>query len=104
MSSIYKIAIVIECLNVTWNAKKVDFPNLNNIEISPNPTNDWVRLTSNFNILKVDVVNTHGVIIFSKNLDSKEIQVNIGSLPPAMYYLNIHTADGHRVIHKVIKI
>ncbi|HUN17935.1 MAG TPA: T9SS type A sorting domain-containing protein, partial [Saprospiraceae bacterium] len=93
-----------ECLNVTWNAKKVDFPNLNNIEISPNPTNDWVRLTSNFNILKVDVVNTHGVIIFSKNLDSKEIQVNIGSLPPAMYYLNIHTADGHRVIHKVIKI
>lgn len=65
---------------------------LNTISISPNPTNDIVRVTSgNTDKYKCSIYNSIGQVVLSKNELSSEI--NIDYLINGIYYLKITAKD-----------
>ena len=92
------------CLNTTWYAKRVDNKATNEILISPNPTNDWFRITSPKKVVKYDIVNTQGVLLKSKEHIGNEAQINIIDLPASMYYIIVYTEGGTSVTQKIIKM
>jgi hypothetical protein len=92
------------CLNTTWYAKRVDYKATNEVLISPNPTYDWLRITSPKKVVKYDIVNTQGMILKSQEHIGNEAQINIIDLPASMYYIIVYTEDGTSVTQKIIKM
>jgi endoglucanase len=58
--------------------------------LSPNPTNDFLNISHDKNILQLDLVNLNGKIFFSKiNNSSKNTTFNLSNLPAGMYVINL---------------
>ena len=70
----------------------------NNINIHPNPASDFIHV-SGINIIKIDIINSLGMHIFSSN---EEI-INTSKLPNGIYLLKVHTKEGI-ILKKVLII
>jgi hypothetical protein len=76
---------------------------LDNIQIFPNPTTDILNIQSEENIESVQVLNTKGQIILSRNYENQNnIQLNISDLASSLYSVQIKTSKGFQ-ISKIIK-
>jgi len=75
----------------------------NNIKIYPNPTKDIITVASTQQIESVEVVNLLGQILFVKQFNSMQDDVDLSNLPTATYMLRINGEDGAVKISKVIK-
>ena len=75
----------------------------NNIKVYPNPTKDIITVASTQQIESVEVVNLLGQILFVKQFNSMQDDVDLSNLPTATYMLRINGEDGAVKISKVIK-
>jgi FtsP/CotA-like multicopper oxidase with cupredoxin domain len=63
------------------------------VSIYPNPSNGMINLRSSLGIMKVEMYNLHGTLVFEKQFKepgSKDCQLDTGPLPKGPYQLRIH--------------
>lgn len=59
----------------------------NRISMYPNPVGDWLHLSANFNIVRVEVYNTNGILVMSSESGADAIEMN--SLNSGMYFIKV---------------
>lgn len=103
----YAVNIVDGCLSeptpvtVAINLSTNDFDS-SNFNFYPNPTNGVIQLKYNSLINEVTVSNLLGQILVSKKTDSNQVEIDLSSLPNAIYIIRVNSENGSKVI-KVIK-
>lgn len=75
--------------------------NENIINIYPNPSKDIINIETNFEMMKITLINYIGQEVFAVNLDQKFCQLNITGNNPGIYFIHIHSADGVIVTRRV---
>lgn len=60
---------------------------VNRISMYPNPVGDWLHLSANFNIVRVEVYNTNCVMVMSSESVADAIAMN--SLNSGMYFIKV---------------
>ena len=72
------------------------------ISLYPNPTNEGVNISSNFNIKSVELYDIQGRILETSIEHSATIKLDISEKQNGIYFLKINTENGSKV-EKVIK-
>ena len=90
-----------------WIASNLSLTNVNNpnyadrVVLFPIPTKDNIHIFSSYTITEYEVVDLMGRIIKLGQISDKKI--NISELPPNIYILKLHFADGKIVVKRIIK-
>lgn len=78
--------------------------NNNNINISPNPSKDIIKITSDYYINKIELFDMKGQLIYNlENINNSTVDINIGKLPKGAYSLIIYW-NNNKSIKKIIKV
>ncbi len=103
----YAVNIVDDCLsepfavtvNITLSTN--DFDN-SSFTFYPNPTDGIVQLSYNKSITGVTVSNLLGQVVLNKEFDSNQVEIDLSTLPNAIYLIRVNSESGSKVV-KVIK-
>jgi len=71
------------------------------ITLYPNPATDILNIGSTLSILKIEISNNLGQIVYQKITDDKAIQINTSSFSKGIYLVEIETSEG-RAIKKLV--
>ena len=69
--------------------------------IYPNPTADFINITSDKVFTKVAIYNTLGILV--KQIDIQENKFSIREFPSGMYYLKLLQTDGKIIFEQILK-
>lgn len=103
----YAVNIVDDCLSEPFAVTVIitlstnDFDN-SNFTFYPNPTDGIVKLVYNNLIKEVVVSNLMGQVLLNKEFNSNQAEIDLSSLPNAVYLIRLNTENGSNVI-KVVK-
>lgn len=58
----------------------------------PNPTKNWIHITSNENIKNISIIDLTGKIIFEQNIEDNKnfVSINVSYLDKGIYFLYIN--------------
>jgi len=87
-----------ECNILISNTEDSRYEN-NNFTITPNPTTDFIKIQTSFDITKTEVIYRNGRII----LTSIEKEIDISGLTMGMYFLRITNSQNQQYHTKFIK-
>lgn len=74
------------------------------VKVSPNPFTDQLTVHNALEVVRVEITNLVGKTLFHQNYTGQnEIVVNSSTLDAGVYIVYIYTADGNRVVVKVVK-
>jgi uncharacterized repeat protein (TIGR01451 family) len=73
------------------------------IELSPNPTNSIISVSSQTNFNKVEVLSITGQTLLSEKVNSKTHQLQLQNFAEGIYFVKVSYADGRSLTKKVIK-
>lgn len=77
------------------------------VSVFPNPTQNTITVNiTGYNpeeITKVYVMDTNGKIVVTENINTVDTELNLGSLPPAVYYIKLQKGS-KQLVYKIIKI
>jgi hypothetical protein len=79
--------------------------NLSLIEIYPNPANELLNInlgSLDTLTVKIQLVNSIGQIVLSRNAERNQIQLNLSQLENGIYFVKIYT-NNESINHKLIK-
>lgn len=67
----------------------------NGIIVAPNPADDIINIsTTNKKLIRVSIDNIIGVeVIGANDVETNQVQISVGHLPPGIYFVNIKEAD-----------
>jgi hypothetical protein len=90
---------------ITFLNNQIAELNQNTIEVAvfPNPTNEYITLQSIENIEKVNVISMDGKQVFSKEVASKQITIDLAHLSSGLYTIQTITKNGQSFNPIVIK-
>ncbi len=77
----------------------IEYPDVTDITVYPNPVNSLLKIDSDTDVLKTDVISLSGKIVLSQ---VRTDVINVESLTPGLYLIKITTSEGV-VIKKVVK-
>ncbi|WP_175455613.1 T9SS type A sorting domain-containing protein [Winogradskyella thalassocola] len=78
--------------------------NLTDSVIYPNPTNGSITIgLKSYDNYQIQVLNTLGNVLVTKNINAKSTELNLESLPSGFYIIVIQNSEGNSVSHKLIK-
>jgi len=72
------------------------------ISIYPNPCNGMINIQSQKNIQTIKISNLLGEIIYSKQVEDKEIQLNLSAFPAGIYMISLQEDGGKTTTRKII--
>jgi len=75
--------------------------NQKNIEIFPNPTDDVLNISADFNMGDIILQNHFGQVVMEKEVSGKSIQLNTSKLSGGIYFVIIES-DGRQSTRKVV--
>lgn len=92
---------------IDYNVVSTDDPlsinSLNNeVKLFPNPTDNIFNLTSDQTITNVQVNNMIGQVIFNQEFNDFHAQINMSHAPDGIYFVEVTTKTGNKVIEKLI--
>jgi hypothetical protein len=64
------------------------------VNVYPNPATEFVNIETNFEIKNLKVVNYVGQIVFDRDLDQMNFQINTSNFGPGMYFVQIESTEG----------
>ena len=92
----------IEGQEVTYTLN-VDETNITDVMIYPNPTNDFVKLsTVNGQQSTVRIYNAFGMLVDEIEFDSEEMEINLSDYNSGIYFINIKSENG-TIVKKIVK-
>ncbi len=75
-----------------------------NFKVFPNPTSDWVNISSNYReLLIVQVYDCSGRLISHSTSMGPNLKVDFTTLPPGVYRISLSTISGSRMNQTIIK-
>lgn len=74
-----------------------------NFEVYPNPAADQLNISNGSRISGITVANILGEIVIDRNIESRNVRLNISALDSGYYILKIKTTDGNQVTTSFIK-
>ncbi|MDD3877032.1 MAG: T9SS type A sorting domain-containing protein [Bacteroidales bacterium] len=86
-------------INISKLVKDANF-----VEIFPNPSSDFINVTSDYDIKNIEVYNICGKIVSCFQPDNKDFTVNIKTYPIGVYYFFVTINNFSQNITKVKKI
>jgi hypothetical protein len=79
-------------------------PGFEAIAIRPNPATDWLKISSNVPISKIEICDAKGITMLSSNISLQtEADMDISSLPVGFYFVKISTTDKTEVRKIIIR-
>ena len=73
------------------------------IELSPNPTNGIISVSSQTNFNKIEVLSITGQTLLSETMNTKTHQLQLQNFAEGIYFVKVSYSDGQSVTKKVIK-
>ena len=73
-----------------------------NFKYYPNPTTDFMNITSENTITKIEVMNITGQQVIQMMPQRQKAQINLSDLPKGIYLMKVNTGDNSKVV-KIIK-
>lgn len=67
-----------------------DMAELMNTVVYPNPTRDYVNITSKVNMTKVELYNTLGQVVYTSNVNANTVNVPVSSLNNGTYFVKAY--------------
>ena len=68
---------------------------LENIEVYPNPTKDYVNVQCTMNnVQSVEVIDVYGKVVNSLNVTDNQTRINVSGLAAGMYFVRVTTENG----------
>ena len=68
----------------------------------PNPTSDILHITNGNIIDEVKVINLIGQEVISTKFKSKEVQLNLSTLPTGTYFITVNSEEKTKIF-KILK-
>ena len=73
------------------------------VNISPNPTNGLLTITSKYNFEKIELSNVTGQVLLSETVNDKTHQLQLQNFAEGIYFVKIVYDNGMSVTKKVVK-
>lgn len=89
----------IRCVNKSQNLGVDLVTKVNDIKISPNPTDKYINVQSNQEISKIRIINTNGQSI----LETTAFNINVEKFSSGIYFMTIELKNGTTENRKFIK-
>lgn len=93
-------------LKSTQNTEISTEQSFNSLNIYPNPTTDYIKVVNfkNVGLNKIIIRSIEGKVVFEDKVDPlmSECSINIAFLPNALYYCELHSASGTKIL-KLVK-
>lgn len=67
-----------------------------NVELFPNPANNYVRIVSDKEISKVYVINVNGQVMRDETPMKNELELNVSDLRSGVYFVKVISNDGYK--------
>ncbi len=64
------------------------------ITITPNPTSDFIRLNSEFNIFQIEIFASNGQQLYTKKVNGSNVQISLEGLPTGLHLVKATTDEG----------
>lgn len=95
------LELSVETINCNTNIDPVE----NDLEVQfyPNPTNERAFINSTETIDKYSVISSDGKMMFDQMVDNKEFEINLSSLSPGWYLLQINAGPNLKTIKFIIQ-
>jgi hypothetical protein len=69
----------------------------------PNPANDAVNVRSDFNIIRIEILNLIGLTVYNKNsINRKLVRINVSYLEAGVYVVKVTTSKGIRMVKTTV--
>jgi photosystem II stability/assembly factor-like uncharacterized protein len=81
--------------NPTLNSNSMPFADQEKLIIFPNPATDMISILSEWDAICVEIIDLQGRLI-QRNILKGETTINVGSLSPGYYSLNLISGKGNR--------
>jgi len=78
---------------------KIDFTAVN---VYPNPATDKVVITSKKTIKNIEIVNTLGQVVYSKNANSDNVSIDVAKFDRGNYFVKVTTIDNMITAQQVV--
>ena len=78
-----------------------DMAELMNTVVYPNPSRDYVNITSKVNMTKVELYNTLGQVVYTSNVNANTVNVPVSSLNNGTYFVKAY-ANNMVVTKKIV--
>jgi hypothetical protein len=62
-------------------------------QIFPNPATDLVNVKSDYHVVTIEVLSNAGQVVYSKDVESNNFQINVSSFERGIYYFRMKTDD-----------
>ena len=103
----YKVEISVGGCSNTSSCTTVTTLESNNFDTTnfayfPNPTTDILQITNGNLIDEIEVSNMLGQQVMHTKFKSKEIQINLGTLPTSTYFVKVKSGGKSKTI-KILK-
>ena len=76
---------------------------ISTIDFYPNPTKDFVNVTSSSLIKSIELIDLEGRILTTKNINDYSFEYDLSSISNGVYLLKVNSFDGNSVVEKMIK-
>jgi len=73
------------------------------VQIYPNPVSDYLYISYQDSIDKIEIYNLIGKKVFESTHNSQEIKINISQLETGVYFLKVYVNNENLKIYKIIK-
>ena len=88
---------------VTTTALNTEDWNIQNMVIYPNPTKNEIFISASIEIKSINIVNSLGQTVISKNVNSQSTAINVENLAKGMYVILVVSDDNKTENHKFVK-
>lgn len=89
-----------DCNIIISSTKDALFDNNNKLTITPNPSSEFIKIETPFDITKIEIVDRNGKII----LTSIKKEIDLSGLISGMYFLRITNSQNQQHHTKFIKL
>ncbi|MCX7954034.1 MAG: T9SS type A sorting domain-containing protein, partial [Bacteroidales bacterium] len=91
-------------LYTVYNSVSIKINNSDcHVFVAPNPTNDYVFITSNKIVKSLEIIDIDGKIVDRKNFKENQIKYNLKDFDSGVYFIKICTNDGFSITRLIKK-
>lgn len=71
------------------------------IDVFPNPSSDWIYITSKVMMDKIEIFNTSGITLMKITPIDKQTKINLEKLPSGVYFIRLQSEDKSKIIKQI---
>lgn len=100
-------------INTSRSNIKKQFPNievgiesiaLNTLQISPNPVEDILTISSADNFQRIEILDNQGKVVYAANSNEIVNKINVSFLNSGIYIIRAHSSNGGIFTNKLVKL